>query len=66
MGLKSAMMAGLNVGTSFALASKWFDLCKCGPNGSQFQYMVNSGPTPQMTAVGLLCRQYMARSAPIR
>ena len=59
MGLKSAMMAGLNVGASFALASKWFDLCKAGPNGSQFRYMVNSGPSPAMTAVGLLCRQYM-------
>ena len=61
MGLKSAIMAGLNVGGSSStdLACKWFDLVKCGPNGCNFQYQANSGPTPAMSAVGLLCRQYM-------
>ena len=62
MALKSALMAGLNVdGSGADLACKWFDLVKCGPNGCNFQYQPTSGPTPAMTAVGLLCRQYMAK-----
>ncbi len=67
MGLKSAIMAGLNAGTSFELSAKWFDLAKSGPNGSNFSYMVGSGATPAMTAVGLLCRQYLGakRSDPM-
>ena len=60
MSLKSAMMAGLNAGTSSSdLACKWFDLVACGPNGCNFQYQAGTGPTPAMTSVGLLCRQYM-------
>ena len=61
MALKSALLAGLNVGgtSSEDLACKWFDLVKCGPNGCNFQYQQNTGPTPAMSAVGLLCRQYM-------
>ena len=46
-------------GSIFDLACKWFDLVKCGPNGCNFQYQPDTGPTPAMSAVGLLCRQYM-------
>ena len=63
MALKSAQMAGLDTGSgsgsAFNLAAKWLDLVKTGPNDSQFQYQPGSGATPAMTAVGLLCRQYM-------
>ncbi|MGO8690707.1 MAG: prenyltransferase/squalene oxidase repeat-containing protein [Thermoguttaceae bacterium] len=65
MALKSAQMAGLNVGGSggsgsiFDLAGKWLDLVKTGPNDSQFQYQPGSGATPTMSAAGLLCRQYL-------
>jgi hypothetical protein len=65
MALKAAMMAGLNTGGSagagsvFESAGKWLDLVKTGPNDSQFQYQPGTGATPAMTAVGLLCRQYM-------
>ena len=52
MALKSAEMAGLNVGGSGgsgsvfewpASGSTW---CKSGPNDSLFQYQPGSGPTP--------------------
>ena len=65
MALKSAQMAGLNVGGSggsgsiFELAGKWLDLVKTGPNDSQFQYQPGTGATPTMSAAGLLCRQYL-------
>jgi hypothetical protein len=65
MALKSAQMAGLNVGGSggtgsiFDSAGKWLDLVKTGPNDSQFQYQPGSGATPTMSAAGLLCRQYL-------
>jgi hypothetical protein len=60
MALKSAHMAGLNVGgSSLEAVGKWFDLVKSGPNGSNFSYQPNSGATPPMSAVGLLCRQYL-------
>ena len=67
-GAEQCLLAGLNVGGSSSAdsACKWFDLVKCGPNGCNFQYQANTGPTPSMTAVGLLCRQYMGRNATIR
>ena len=57
-------MAGLNVGGSgagsvFDRAGRWLDRVKTGPNGSQFQYQPGTGPTPTMSAAGLLCRQYL-------
>jgi hypothetical protein len=72
MALKSAAMAGLNVGGAgadsvFDLAGKWLDLVQTGPHGGQFQYQPGTGPTPTMSAAGLLCRQYLhvQRSDPL-
>jgi hypothetical protein len=60
MALKSAQMAGLNVGGStLEGAGKWLDLVKSGNYGEKFSYQPNSGATPAMTSVGLLCRQYL-------
>ncbi len=63
MALHSAQLAGLKVGGPGAAplesAGKWLDLVKTGPNDSQFQYQPGTGPTPTMTAVGLLGRQYL-------
>ena len=61
MALKSAHMAGLDVGGSYGLEAvgKWFDLVKSGPNNSNFSYQPSGGATPPMTSVGLLCRQYL-------
>ena len=59
MALKSAHMAGLDVGGSvFSGASKWLDLVSVN-NGSEYCYQENMNPTPTMTSVGLLCRQYL-------
>jgi hypothetical protein len=53
-------MAGLNVGGSAMQdTGKFLDLVKSGPNGSNFCYQPGCGGTPPMTAVGLLCRQYL-------
>lgn len=59
MGLKSAQMAGLNVPPATLTKSKKFlaSVSK-GKSGGLFSYMPESGPTPAMTAVGLLCNQY--------
>jgi hypothetical protein len=65
MALKSAQMAGLNVGGSsgggaaFAGGSKWLDSVAVGSNGSQFCYQPGTGSANTMTSVGLLCRQYL-------
>ena len=60
MALKSAQMAGLNVGgSSLDWAGKFLDSVAKGCHGGQFGYQPGQGPTPTMTAVGLLCRQYL-------
>jgi hypothetical protein len=60
MALKSAQIAGLNVGGStMEGVGKWLDSVKSGPHDSNFSYQPGSGATPAMTAVGLLCRQYL-------
>ena len=60
MALKSAQMAGLNVGGSLMEGiGKWLDLVKSGPHDCNFSYQANTGGTPAMSAVGLLCRQYL-------
>jgi len=62
MALKSGQMAGLKVpAAAFAGADKWLDSVEAGKVGdADFGYgYVGKAATPSMTAVGLLCRQYM-------
>ena len=67
MGLKSAQMAGLPVNPQILTKSKKFlaSVAK-GKDGGLFSYMPESGPSPAMSAVGLLCNQYagMKRTDP--
>jgi hypothetical protein len=68
MALKSARMAGLNVGgATFSGASKWLDSVQSGPANSLYGYQPGQGHSNSMTAVGLLCRQYLGakRSDPM-
>jgi hypothetical protein len=59
MALKSAHMAGLDVGGSvFSGTSKWLDSVAVD-NGTQYSYQPSQGSSPTMTSVGLLCRQYL-------
>jgi hypothetical protein len=59
MSLKSGLMAGLSVPeASLAGAKNWLKSCSKG-YGGQFSYRPDSGATPCMSAVGLLCSQYM-------
>ncbi len=59
MALKSAHMAGLNVGGSvFSGSSKWLDSVAVH-DGVEYAYQPGQGPSPTMTSVGLLCRQYL-------
>jgi hypothetical protein len=65
MALKSGQMAGLKVPQpTLNGASRWLDSCESGTAGSSdFGYgYVGKGSTPTMTAVGLLCRQYLGWS----
>jgi hypothetical protein len=58
MALKSGQMSGLNVpNITLKGAEKWLDSCETSDKGG-YGY---TGPaeTPTMTAVGLLCRQYL-------
>jgi hypothetical protein len=67
MALKSAQMAGLRVNPKcFDGARKWLKAASAG-SGGQFSYTPRTAPTPSMTAVGLLCSQYLGvkRSDPI-
>ena len=59
MALKSARMAGLNVGGSaFSSTSKWLDSV-ASHDGTEYAYQPNQGSSNTMTSVGLLCRQYL-------
>ena len=59
MALKSAHMAGLDVGGSaFADSSKWLDSVALH-DGTEYAYQPGQGPSNTMTSVGLLCRQYL-------
>ena len=67
MGLKSAQMAGLPVPAATLTKSKKFlTSVSKGKAGGLFSYMPEGGPTPAMSAVGLLCNQYsgMKRTDP--
>lgn len=67
MALKSAQMAGLTVSKpTLDKAQRFLKSCAKGKSGGLFSYTPDSGPTPTMSAVGLLCNQYagMNRSDP--
>jgi hypothetical protein len=58
MALKSGQIAGLNVpAVTLKGAEKWFDACETADKGG-YGY-VGPQETPTMSAVGLLCRQYL-------
>jgi hypothetical protein len=70
MALKSAQMAGLEVPKStLTLVDRFLDSCenqrevtvdgKKEKRGGGYGYLPNSGESPAMTAVGLLCKQYL-------
>jgi len=70
MALKSAQMAGLTVSPAVLDGTKkWLLSCSKGGGaggagsggmgGGQFSYQSDGGPTPSMSAVGLLCSQYL-------
>ncbi|HWB11824.1 MAG TPA: prenyltransferase/squalene oxidase repeat-containing protein [Pirellulales bacterium] len=60
MALKSAQMAGLSVQpATFGGAKEFLKSCSSGNYGGLFGYVPGSGPTPTLTAVGLLCNQYL-------
>jgi len=61
MALKSAQMSGLNVSKeSMSKANRWLDSAS-SPDGGSYAYRsaAGSGSGGRMTAVGLLCRQYL-------
>ena len=60
MALKSASMAGLEVNPStFEGGRAWLQSVSKGEHGGLFCYTPASGPGDAMTAVGLLCSQYL-------
>ncbi len=60
MALKSAQMAGLSVDSSaFEGARRFLGTVKKSARGGLFAYEVFQEPTPTMSAVGLLCNQYL-------
>jgi hypothetical protein len=60
MALKSAQMAGLAVDTGkLDLVQKWLRSVAKGHYMGLFAYQPYREPSPTMTAVGLLCRQYL-------
>ncbi len=64
MALKSAHMAGLNIGSggnggaAFMGTGRWLDSCAVA-GGGQYSYTPGGGSSNTMTSVGLLCRQYL-------
>jgi len=67
MALKSGIMAGLDVPErALTGASKWLKMVSQGTDGGLFSYQPDGGASPSMSAVGLLCSQYlgMKRSDP--
>ena len=67
MALKSGQMAGLNVDPQTLVKAKaYLKTVAKGKSGGLFSYTADQGPTPTMSAVGLLCNQYggMKRTDP--
>ena len=59
MALRSGELAGLRVDPKTLLKSKLFlKSVSKGQSGGLFSYMPQNGPSPGMTAVGVLCRQH--------
>jgi hypothetical protein len=59
MALKSARMSGLDVADSaFAAAGKWLESVALN-HGAEFSLAPGLGSSPEATAAGLLCRQYL-------
>ncbi len=66
--LKSGQAAGLAVDPkAFEGAKRWLGSCSKGTHGGLFSYTPESGVTPTMTAVGVVCHQRlgMARQHPL-
>lgn len=62
--LLSAKQAGLNVPPeAFPRAQKFVASCSKGKSQGLGTYMVQSGPSPSMTAVSLLCKQFQGAKA---
>jgi hypothetical protein len=63
MALKSAQMANISVSTKVMdRAQKFLETLSTENDG--YQYVAGSGASPAMTAVGLLCRQYIQAWGP--
>jgi hypothetical protein len=59
MALKSGQIAGLDVPEkTLTGATRWLDSC-ASPDGGSYGYLRKDDGSPSMTAVGLLCRQYL-------
>jgi hypothetical protein len=64
MALKSGQMAGLDVpDRAMKMAQRYLESC-CDPGNEGYAYVPGSGSAPAMTAVGLLCRQYLQAWGP--
>jgi hypothetical protein len=60
MALQSGKIAYLDVPKStFERAGRFLDTVRSGRHGGLFAYQPGRGPSPAMTAEGLLCRQYL-------
>src|ERR1043166_5829237 len=64
MALKSAQMSNLVVPSVAVERSKMFLRNCCQDNDQGYGYTAGSGSSYRMTAVGLLCRQYMENWGP--
>jgi hypothetical protein len=59
MALRSGQMAYLNVPPeTFVKANQFLNSVQVSPRMGKYSYVPRGGPTPIMTAEGLLCRQY--------
>jgi len=58
--LKSAQLAGLSVKpATWDGAKKWLNSCADAKNAGRFSYQPEGGPTPPMSAIGVLANQYL-------